>query len=441
MTFMEWALEQAIKHPQLENTLVTANGDWLDVLLSDGRTFRFRPGALIKPDAPLDQRTELLNRLISIGVDQAQEAQVSESDRSSLASSTSTAGNASATNNAGSTNSSDGTDSADSITPPTQATIVPIVRSADYFLPATPDADSIIYLPLTDFIAVGLAYDMPETIQPIYYEQFEDVHDIGAMMTDAVTTLRLLTDGTQQMVEIGITEIAGAQVMTFLQPANYELSWFADLDMIQQVAERMRHERPDDIPLFVPASRTKLYIVFSGDPHLADFFQLLLAQRDSPDAVYPLPHTVAADGWLEWQPFPDSELAQVLGALRNHFREKIYATQEQLLSSWPTFGAVKPFVARRLKSGERVSNATWDASDKHGSVPVTDFLTFTRSASPHPWESVTPVHITVRSHIAREIWPEGITPVDNLWPPRYGVVGFPDDETLLQLRDATDRQF
>ncbi|XCB29194.1 hypothetical protein RQN30_07965 [Arcanobacterium hippocoleae] len=48
MNFIDWALSVAANHPELQDSIVTANDDWLDILLSDGRTFRFRPGALIK---------------------------------------------------------------------------------------------------------------------------------------------------------------------------------------------------------------------------------------------------------------------------------------------------------------------------------------------------------------------------------------------------------
>ncbi len=443
---MEWTLEQAAKHPKLQSAFVNANGDWLDVLLPDGRAFRFRPGALIKSDATDEQKEILLNRLIDVGVEQAEESRVDEAADLAVRPDGPSASAMDANGN-DVTGAEEPTDrfitaDADWETMKKDAPVMPIVRAADYFLPSHRDADSMVYLPLTDFLAVGIAHDLPDTIEPIYYTQLEDdSRELGELLSEAVMTLRLMTNKNQQTVELEISEIAGARVMTFLQPVNYELSWFADLDMIQQVAERIAQERPDDIPLFVPASRTKLYVVFSDDPHLVDFFTLLLAQRDSADAVYPLPHTVAADGWLEWQPFPGSPLAEVLGALRNHFRENIYGSQVRIMQKWDSMGALKPFVPRRLKTGERVSTTDWDATDNYGSVPKTDFITFTRQQSPHPWEDVTPVNITVRTHVAAELWPEGFSQDDNAWPPRYTITGFPDDETLIKLRDATDRRF
>ena len=573
---MTWALNTAVKHPELKNAMVNSNGDWLDFLLEDGRTFRFRPGALIRDDAPEEQRTELLNRLIHIGLEQAQAPTVAETagqtpksstgsdaaqesnndapSEQSAASGAATADGNSAANSdddTGTDKANDsatadrtdapaasnrprsfgesatshelegtdepvgGSDSGEANTPATPESgstpeptdqsaespadnplgtqedpasssgeskpqgrifpgwasreespreeppadaapldvppldepdentpVVPIVRTAEYFLASHKDSDSIVYVPLTEFLAVGLAHDMPDTIQPVYYSQIQDsFREVGELMVEAVEELRGLTNAQRQTVEIGITQIAGARVMSFLQPANYELSWFCDLDMMQQVAEKIAAERPGDIPLFVPASRTKLYIVFADDPKLVDFFKLLLAQRGAAEAVYPLPHTVAADGWREWVPFPGSELSEVLGSLRNYFRQKIYAAQVEAMHKWGEFGELKAFAPRRLKNGERVSVTEWDATDSRGSIPQTDFITFTRQPSPHPWEEVVPVSITVRSHVARELWPAGFTKDDDAWPPRWEVNGFPDDDTLNELKDATGRDF
>lgn len=434
MEFMTWALETATKHPKLANALVSANGDWLDFLLDDGRTFRFRPGAMIKQDAPEADRTEILNRLIAIGIEQAEEPKISEDDaQKSLAAETARTAPQSST----SLETPEPIDISEDNTP-----IVPIVRAADYFISPQTQSDPLVHIPLTDFIAVGLAYDLPDSIHPVYFSQLaEEDRNLGEIMAESVVTLRHMTNAVRQTVEIGITKVAGADVMTFLQPANYELSWFADLDMMQQVADRIAEDRPNDLPLFVPASKTKLYVVFSDDPHLADFFQLLLDQREAPEAVYPLPHTIAADGWREWVPFPGSPIAEVLGTLRNYFRERMYSNQVHSMHAWGDFSTLKPFVPRRLKSGERVSTTTWDASDGPGSIPETDYITFTRERSPHPWEDAPAVDITIRSQIAHDVWPEGFEKMEKTWPTRWHITQFPTDDVLLKLRDSANRGF
>lgn len=482
---MTWALNTATKHPGLTNAVVNSNADWLDILLEDGRSFRFRPGQLINEDAEESAREDVLNRLITIGIKQAEhpsstETPDSDGDSSPSAPSPETTPKSDPTPAAQSPSApvsdpmaaflpenapgrdkdapadSDSEPAAQPTTAdvpdgnpenlevPDDAKVVPIIRSANYYLASHNNGDSIVYLPLTEFVAVGIAHDLDDSIAPIYYSQLGgDMREIGEIMAEGVMNLRELSASTSQTqsLEMGVAQVAGAQVMAFMRPTNYELSWFADLDMVQQIAEQISKERPDDIPLFVPASRTKLFVVFADDKRLVNFFKLLYDQRDDADAVYPLPHTVAADGWREWVPFPGDELANTLGALRNHFREKIYADQVNHMSTWGDFGSLKPFTARKLKTGDHVSSTTWDASDKSGSIPKTDFITFTRQASPHEWETEPAVSITIRTHVALEVWPEGMKVDEDAWPPRYEVSGFPSEEKLIELRDAAGRTF
>ncbi|MDD7466065.1 MAG: hypothetical protein PUK59_07545 [Actinomycetaceae bacterium] len=502
MDFVQWALDKAVEHPDLAGAIVTADGESLDVLLPDGRTFRFRPGVFIAEDAPEVERAELLYRLISIGVEQAKAAKFSgasgehdngtagstaastaDPDASSAAAMTSAPTPASGNDGRGRDGRDSGINGADGNgggsasngeaaaymaadsrenpagdVPgdiPTQAgelapmweedpTIVPIVRAADYFVNSHRGDDSMVYVPLTDFVGVGLALDRPDVIQPIYYSQMEQVpSDVGSLLAESVNALRQLVGHQRLSVDLGLSRISGADVVTFLAPDNYELSWFCDVEMMIQVAQRLHERHPNDIPLFVPAARTKLYVVFSEDPHLVDFFKILLTQRRSPEAVYPLPHTVTADGWKEWVPFADSELAQVLGALRNSFRQEIYAQQVQALSSWTDcdFGELKSYTPRRMHSGQRVSATEWNAMDVRGSIPDTDFISFVREPSPHPWENPNGVRITIRSQVAREIWPQGIVRDPMAWPSRWNVQGFPDEATLGRLIESADREF
>jgi len=41
----------------------------------------------------------------------------------------------------------------------------------------------------------------------------------------------------------------------------------------------------------------------------------------------------------------------------------------------------------------------------------------------------------------RGVGHEGISPMTNVWPPRWSVRGFPDDAQLNALREASDREF
>lgn len=57
MDFMTWAHKVASSHPELHDAVISASDEWLDILLADGRSFRFRPGALIREDAEESART------------------------------------------------------------------------------------------------------------------------------------------------------------------------------------------------------------------------------------------------------------------------------------------------------------------------------------------------------------------------------------------------
>ena len=74
MGFIDWAFDVATAHPDLTGALIDVDGEWLDILLPDGRTFRFRPGQMIDGSKPEPVRRKLLDRLISIGVARAESA-------------------------------------------------------------------------------------------------------------------------------------------------------------------------------------------------------------------------------------------------------------------------------------------------------------------------------------------------------------------------------
>lgn len=465
---MEWALHTAVSHPALKNSIVTANGDWLDILLNDGRTFRFRPGALINETSPLEIRTDLLNRLISIGVKNALAPSAEEAKINQPNSDTPDSGtlDSNAPNSNTSTSNTPDTpapqnfaqqiqqiDSINSHTYTLPAefpelinqeahSMLPIVRNAAYFLNSHQGKDSLIYLPLTDFIATGIATSTKEELQPIYYSQIaDDFRDISEILSESVITLRKIAANENDGLQLAVLNIAGAQVVSFTNPANIASSWFTDLEIIQQVVAQMQTLHKNSLPLFVPAALTKLYVVFDDDPQLISFFSELLATRDFENAIYPLPHTVAADGWCEWIPLPGSPLAQVLGALRGEFRKKIYDTQVEQMLKWGEFGALKEYEAKVLHNGERVSHTIWRDTDGFGSLPDTDFITFIREPSPHPWEKNRGIQFTIRSHIAREIWKDAFQPAKNTWPPRWQISGFPDEPTLTKLQAASSREF
>ena len=509
-SFMDWVLDVAAEHPDLEGAFVSADGQWLDILLPDGRTFRFRPSEMIAEDKPEDIRRKLLDRLIAIGVAQATGA-VSEDDSGSSAGSSGTPSPGTLpvdpTGDKESQAVSDRGDSAvvdpktgpksevpeekrdarsafgsifDAImgafpgaTPASSRSnsgfpsfmgdafpgtnddvregpvrTLPIVRAADYFLASqgVGNQDSMVFIPLTDFIGVGIADDHPDTIEPLFFSDLEERgedSELGEIFTHAVEELRTynLEQGNSGL-ELGMANVSGARVFLLASPHNYQSSWFTDLDMTQTIAESLIKEYPGALPLFVPASRTSMFVVMADDPSLAKVFNSLRGHERDDDAIYPLPHTVASDGWSEWIPMPDHPAANVLSDLRTTYRERIYDQQIVQMEKMPgEFGVLKSYDVHHLRSGAYVSNTQWTNQDSYGSVPDTEFITFIRHGSGMPWDEDRGEQVSVRARVAREVWSDGFRKVEGAWPTRWAVTGFPDAEQLTALREASNRDF
>lgn len=444
MDFMTWAHKVASSHPELHDAVISASDEWLDILLADGRSFRFRPGALIREDAEESARTDILNRLLTIGIAQATPPTEPPAPTAAPADLPDASPHPSLLN----------TDHGTDVLPPApdpeplsaqeleQSRLIPLVDSAPYFLRSHHDGDSIVYLPLTDFIAVGLARETAQGHLPLFYSQLSgDIREIGEVMSDAVSHLRSYTGEERHLIEMGVANVGGAQVIAFMKPEGLQLSWWCDVDMMHNIAQHITADRPGDIPLFIPASRTQFYIVFADDPHLIDVVKALRDASDTESMVYPLPHTLAADGWREWVPFPGDELSRELSALRTEHRRAIYSAQTDIMSRWGNFGSLKDYRIMETDSGESVGVTTWDASDSSGSIPDTDMITFTRQESPHPWENEPAINITLRSHVARDVWPAGFERDPDAWPPRWNITGFPDADTLARLQESSTREF
>ncbi|MGO1591301.1 MAG: hypothetical protein ACTH1Z_04490 [Ancrocorticia sp.] len=552
--FMDWVLDVAAEHPDLNGAFVNSDGEWLDVLLADGRAFRFRPNQMIDESKPEPARRSVLNKLIGIGVQQADTA-VAEGENgagssgagSSGAGSSGTAGGQSKAGgaggardvggaggagnlgNAGSAGNADGASSTrdsgsvkktggfggsgrspdgkapskggrgnadsregrpslssvfdaimsaftsqspltagltsgpegkeesvegpDSEGPDSEESSgevhrLPIVRPADYFLPSHNHQhdDSMVYLPLTDFIGVGLADDHPDTIQPLFFSDLDErgiAPELGPLFVDAVEELRQLNfhEG-QAGIELGIADVSGAQVFWLTSPNNYQSSWFADLDMAQTISESLVQEYPGSLPLFVPASRTSFFAVMADDPKLPLLLENLRGHDVDGDAVYPLPHTVASDGWKEWIPMSDHPAARILEELRTTYRKRIYDCQAKEIMKWEGMDLeLKPFSVHHLRSGSHVSNCQYTSRDHEASLPQTDFVSFVRQPSDLPWDEDKGETITIRFHVALDMWPEGFHQAEGVWPPRWEVRGFPTPEQLEELSEAAHRDF
>ncbi|MCF2707076.1 hypothetical protein I6E29_07335 [Arcanobacterium haemolyticum] len=452
VTGMEWALEIASQHPDLAGAFVHADGEWLEAILPDQRTLRFRPMEMIDFSAAEEKRRVVFHRLLSIAVKMAASSPVEEVGDEETPDEHMDFGPRQRLHLPhrpneflSSKNYVDVPDPHDSgvSSDPDQA--LPIVRAADYFFMSHnyEQSDSIVYVPITEFIGVGLATDTPDTIEPVYYSDLterEAASPLGSMFASSVTALRQLNMRDRASgLELGVTRVGGAEVYVFAGPTNYESSWFVDVDMARLVSDSLRDEHGGNaVPLFVPATRTHMFVVMDNDPGIVDIFRSLRGLDRHPDVIYPLPHTCAADGWKEWIPFPDHPAAAILSELRALNRSRIYRQQAKMIAQWPTgLGSCKEFSVVRDSHREYVSYTQWSSNDNVGSIPLADYVTFIREPRSLPWESAPRESISVPLSAATSMW-DGFTPISGVWPPRYEVHGFPGDDVLERLREVAE---
>lgn len=192
---------------------------------------------------------------------------------------------------------------------------------------------------------------------PVYYSQTEgDMRDIGELLSEGVANLRLGvgSGGKENHITLGFAELGKAQIVTFMSPPGYELSWWCDIEMMASIAEQVIADRPGDIPLFIPVALDHYFIAFADDPHLEDIFDALIETSNTETMVYPLPHTLASDGWTEWIPLPGDRLSRKLSQLRTTYRQAIYNAQASIMDRWADFGNLKHYNVMESPSGDLV---------------------------------------------------------------------------------------
>lgn len=464
---MKWAARTASKHPHLHDAFINVEGDWLDILLIDGRSFRFRPGHLIDTNLPLEEQRILLDKLISIGVANAELSKKVEKESHSV-------------DHSAEKQDTYNTNDTRHTTPPLNTPVrpensrharqafgetltfppldlndpdsviehlVPRVHSADFFLSSHNRAhdDSMVYIPLTPFLGAGLSIEGGNTSRPLFHS---DIRKLGltSNITDlfqaALAHIRspFVSDDGSLTMRVELRPRQGAQIYEFTGPINYRCSWFLDVEIAHFTSMLPRQENSDIIPLFIPAQPDRLYIATADDPALPSFLNNLANTIDSAAPLYPLPHVVTDDGWSEWIPLPDHPAAPVLSRIRTLARARIYRIQNEAMTRWPEdFGKLMPYDPG-LHNNDFSSYTRWTSGTVHGSVPETDFIIFAREKSPHPWENDKGESVLLRSRVARDVWHEGFSPMPNIWPPRWVINGFPDQAQFAALKEAADRE-
>ena len=314
---------------------------------------------------------------------------------------------------------------------------IPLVRGADYFMsfgPAAPIALSWI----TDFVGFGLAIDQPgmrcvinEPLLPADHDKF-----------DALQLQSQAIDNLHALVPTIVTEQTGLGpgVLVVSQPTGSETAWFADVRAMGRLLSDLENADPTvpTVPeaetgtwVVIPASRHRLYLVNTAVPN--EIWDKLVRELEftlsDHEAVYPVPHTIVADRWVEWRPEPTTNWRQQLGMVRFAAQQRIYQTQAQLLqeesgrSGYDSSDhTIAPYSIYLVQDQPR-SLAFVPAATPATSIPITDLVVF---------ECDGVVALVSRKKATRE-FPDFMIPQPGLHPPRL-LVSPPTPNQFARLK-------
>lgn len=253
---------------------------------------------------------------------------------------------------------------------------IPLVRSADYFDRDPQHNNAALTFPLTDYIGVGLAIDLPSAVMPVSEDKVTGDTPEEAVARAAAAVMRL-RDITEQFGLAPVVE--DNSILIVHASEGNDCAWFADL---QTMAAALAHMAAltDSEWAAVPATREDLFLVDTQTEHWDSLLNLLESVRGTHKEVCPLPHVQADDTWLEWLP-PHGHPAETrLSKLRADLHAELHARQRTRLQE-----EGGPYASNMLQI-ER--DERWETlavtSDDVTSIPRTDLVVFFREEDEEP---------------------------------------------------------
>lgn len=297
---------------------------------------------------------------------------------------------------------------------------IPLVRNAHYFEDAA--TGPAMTFPLTDYIGVGLAIDLPTAVMPVGRDKLSE--DTPEKSIDraarAVLTLRNATEqfGLAPVVEDGSVLVVHAS-------EGNDCAWFADLQTMEAALHQMQLLTGTEWAV-IPATREDLFLIDTDSEHWDDLLDVLESVRGSHKEVVPLPHVQAEDAWREWLP-PDGFAARKrLTKLRADIHAEQHGRQRERLQA-----EGGPFASTMLQI-ERQER--WETlavtSDDVTSIPRTDLVVFFREEDDEP--------LGVNLNNALVACPHLFSLHDGTFPPRL-LVQPPSDEDCAVLAEQRVR--
>ncbi|MBB1484125.1 hypothetical protein H5392_09670 [Tessaracoccus sp. MC1865] len=250
---------------------------------------------------------------------------------------------------------------------------IPLVRSADYF--TRPEASPALTFPLTDYIGVGLAFDLPTAVMPISEDQLA-----GDTAEEAVNRAARAVLNLRDMAEqFGLAPVVeDNSILVVHATEGNDSAWFADLQTMEAALTQMESVTGSEWAA-VPASREDLFLLDTDTLHWPEFLDVLESVHGSHKEVCPLPHVQADHAWREWLPPAGHPAEQRLTRLRADIHAQQHAEQRERLQAGGPF----PSSMLQIERSGRWETLAVTADDVT-SIPRTDLVVFFREGDQEP---------------------------------------------------------
>ena len=280
------------------------------------------------------------------------------------------------------------------------------------------------HLPLAEHLAIGLVFDLPESLVMIQNEQlqnwnisFYEAYEIAIANFSQLEASYAAAENRLYMSDSSDNYDASRIVLT---------DWIRGLDVHGE-------------PIAMVPNRDKLLITGDGDDlglqMMTGISSELLLQ---PRAISGFAFQLVQDEWQPWLPSRNSSEYQGFYEMQVRSQSIDYAHQKELLEPWLVNERQDLFVAtynvvENKQTSQIATYSIW-SSGVDSLLPQTDFIAFV-TPSNDPNHSVTPTW--VRWEDAEKMMGEYFEKEQDFYPIRWRTNGFPPKERFAGLEQAS----
>jgi hypothetical protein len=304
--------------------------------------------------------------------------------------------------------------------------LLPVVRSRCYFeltrLQLTLQGHEIAAWPhqiLGEDFAVGLVYDLPESMQSISQDHLDDW---GVTFYEALEVAR---QNLQELQQAFIGPESGEGLYLSASKDGYDATRLILLDLIR------RFQLRGDPIAMVPNRDTLIVAGEDDEDALKGMLALAKAGLQELRPISGIALRLDGEDWMPWLPAPEHSLYEEFRMLQIQAHGGDYGEQKELLDKLHEKNGEDVFVASfsglQDEGGHVLNYAVWPKG-VNALLPHTDVVAIMRNEDEPVIAEFDKVLATV-GHLMELL---------DMYPPRYRVKGFPSDEELAVLADKAE---